>query len=246
MRYRLGILCLLVLVLAAGCGRRMALEPNKPARAPMTGDTAKYVTKVLTGFDNSQFRRDTDDTVTIQVGTNHSSSVPAGLVQTFDAKRQTSNNSGSHTTYTWFGEDAQNNIYLLGISGDGQEWDLVTDSTLPLMTPGSPSVGANWGFVAHLASGVTMTYSGKVAGTEWLTTRAGKFEAYKIEESTLEELETPLGKSSSSTSGVRWVSPRVHGLDIQNEQKTDKGQMGGEETQKMHLNELTLVETKGS
>lgn len=246
MKLRLGIACFLVTILISRCGRRVALTPGQPPRPPVTGDTAKYVTKVWTGFDNSQFRKDTDDTLTIETGTNHAAAIPAGMIRTFDVKHVMKGNTTSRTIITWYGEDAQNNNYLLGISPDGKEWDLVTDATPPMNCPGSLSVGMNWNYVVHLASGITMECTDKVVGTEWLSTEAGKFEAYKIEEKIATEITSLFGKTKTNTTDYTWVSPQVDGLCIKSELKTDVGQMGGEESRKMRLKELNLVETAHS
>lgn len=237
----IGVVCFLILALTTGCGRRVAIVPGQPPRAPMTGDTAKYVSKVSTGFDNSQFRNDTDDTISVETGTNHADVIPTGIVQTYDLKIVTQSNTGTHKIITWCGDDAQSNTYLLGINKDDSGWDLVTDSTLPMVGPGSPSVGMTWGYVAHLASGVTMTYNGKVVGKEWLNTDAGKFETYKIADNLVTETDSLLGKEVTNTTGFTWVSPQVSDLFIKSEAKTDVGQMGGPESRSMRLTELNLA-----
>lgn len=233
-------LLLIVVLLVAGCGRKVALTPGQSPRLPMTGDTANYTTHAIMGVDNSGLPNDTDDTITIQTGTNHGSMPPPSIVQTFDIKHDTERKGASKTSITWLGLDAQYNAYLLGLSLDGKEWDLVTNQTLPLVYPATLKVGQSWSYDATFASGMTQSFTATVAGTEWLSTQAGKFETYKVDETITQTLTSVLGTTKTPTSGSVWISPQALGLDIQSNLSTETG--GLTEKRKMHLKELILTD----
>lgn len=172
--------------------------------APAVGDTAEYVTSsAVAGMQSTGHRK-----VSVVQSANHGRSIPSYITRTFDVREDTLQNLGgvskSRTVITWLGVDNKGNVYLLGVSMDGRNWDVVSDSDPPVCMPCEIMPGSSWKYDARLASGNTTSLNCSCVGTESMSTPAGTFEALKL---TISFSYTGMG--GVSYSGYEWVCSAI-------------------------------------
>lgn len=186
----LAVLCLVVLsILAMGCKHGSVLTSTNIAQkartSPRIGDKAVYTAKnvapkiPIIGGESTGQRTDT----IINSG-KHRRSLPSYITGTFDLKEDSIQRVGlsqkRHTVITWFGEDADGNLYLLGDSFDGKPWDIVTNPDPPMYLPSKMKVGTWWKCIANFNGGNTESIIFQCLGKESVSTPLGNLDAYKI------------------------------------------------------------------
>lgn len=213
-RTLLAIVTFACLLHVVGCSQRSAVtgtSQSPQGRSTVRiGDKAEYSlnSKASSSVGSSATLRVIGSKrYTVVAGKNHGRSVPSFIVRTYDLREDSEQRIGlmgrSRTIVSWFGEDASGNVYLLGESPDGAEWDVVTDANPPLQMPCAIKEGDSWGYSAHFASGGVETLSFKCLGKEMLKTPAGEYEAYKL---SLAMSHTRLGVDMT---GYMWVTPSL-------------------------------------
>gem|GEM_PF-5082751 len=203
--------CLLYLT---GCSQRGAVtgvsQSSQGRVAVRIGDTAEYSLNTRLAHSvgkDASLRAIGSKRYTVVAGANHGRSLPSFIIRTYELREDSKQRAGlmsrSRTFVSWLGEDQSGNIYLLGESLEGVEWDVVTDANPPLQWPCAIKEGDSWEYSAHFASGGVETVSFKCVGTERLKTPAGEYDALKL---SLAMSHTRLGVD---TTGYTWVTPSL-------------------------------------
>lgn len=212
----------LLLMTVVGCSRQSAVTSftpeSKPSRnSPQIGDVAEYslTGKAILSRGATAFSVTGHITYTV-IAPSQQRELPSYIVRSFEIKEDHLQNVGGlggsrRTAWTWLGEDASGNLYLLGESFDGKKWDLVTNSPLPLYMPADMKVGSAWGYAADFGNGGKESLASRCVGMERIKTPAGEYYAYKLSE-------TVTRTGFPSVAGYIWVSPDLpHGFELKME-----------------------------
>lgn len=222
-------LALMMLLLSGllGCSRQGAVTHSsargaRPSNTPQVGDVAEYslTMNVTLHGASSAVPITGHQTYTVTSATDGGRTVPSAIVRSFNIVENHVQEAGGIRNYeeviVWLGEDATGNLYLLGESPDGKNWDYVTNTTPPLYMPAEIRSGSAWQYTATFTSGNTERVTYRCVGKETLKTPAGEYNAYKLS-ADMRFTQLP------DTTGYIWISSELpYVFEVKGEYRSSK------------------------
>lgn len=183
------ILGLFVLLLSiSGCSHKSSVTSatiGQGRTSPHIGDRVMYRVKFsASDGTNDRTIADGNRIYTVVAHKDHRRSLPSYITKDYDVQSTLSMHSllrrKNQTMSVWFGEDAAGNIYLLGMSTDGESWDISTDAKPQIYMPAKIKAGSKWKCIANCDTGNTISFEFAYIGTESISTPMGDLNTYKL------------------------------------------------------------------
>ncbi|MHB1455552.1 MAG: hypothetical protein ACYC0V_01415 [Armatimonadota bacterium] len=177
----------IVMLVIAGCSHRTPVTSaniiQQSRKIPHVGDRAVYSMK----FNDSSGRYPQGSgsmIYTVVTAEKHGRSLPSYIIKNYEIKMDVTlrrlSSSKNYTVNVWHGIDAAGNVYLLGISIDGETWDIVSDDNPPIYIPANIKVGLSWKCALNCRNGKAASYEFVCVAKENIPTIMGNQDAYKL------------------------------------------------------------------
>lgn len=188
-KYWVAIALIMMVFGIVGCSHKSSVTSATISQQGRTsahiGDKVVYSLK-FSESDGSNVRTLADGSriYTIIAHKDHRRSLPSYIIKDYEVQAKLTMRrflrSKNDTMGMWLGEDAVGNTYLLGMSSDGESWDISSDANPQIYMPAKIKAGSHWKCVANCDTSITISFEFAYIGTERISTPIGDLDTYKL------------------------------------------------------------------